>query len=183
MSVSIQIDDTDLFNIMKATALHTNKSIKSIVYTASIFFIQSARKRTKKARKGQKRELIPRGTMKQFNIVVKKQNRPDKFIITSDKNDPRREIKTIGAAKNSWNGALKALGKQAAKIGNGSGIRLGRAINNTQKKDPAITIINETSYLSVINPNIEAFAMGKTARRMEHNLDRVVKRKLKRLWK
>jgi len=180
--MSMKINDKAFRRVLKDSFNITNRSAKSLVMSASIFFIQSARKATKTARKGTKRELIPTDQKGVWDILVRHQNKPDRYIFTTNKNDKLRNIKTIGAAKNSWNGALKSLGKNISNQAK-SGFKLGEAIDATKRLDPYVMIINNTSYLGKINPGIESFAMGKAARRMEHNLDRVVKKKLQGAWK
>jgi hypothetical protein len=183
---------------MLASERLIGRTAESLVTAAAIFFAQSGRKGTPKARKGAKRDLIPdppesiiesdqrarflqRGG-KRWAIVVKRQNKPDTHILTDNQNDERRRVPNVGTAKNSWSGMLRMLNKRAPTVDKGVGKGLGKARKTGTKDAPEVTLINTLSYLPNIAPDIQQQALDKTTRRMEKNLDRQVGNALKRMW-
>ena len=196
MSITAKLETRSLQDAMRDTIVLGRRSSKSVVMSTAIFFTQSARKLTPAMRKGRRRDIEPnpdrtattRGLSRteqrgaKWRIVVRHQNRPDTYILTNDKNDPRRIIRTGGVAKNSWNGTLKKLNRQGKAIQSGRGVRLGSALVKLRGDDPHVVITNRTEYLSKIAPGIEHHAMIKARNRMDNNLDSKMKRELEKLW-
>lgn len=195
--VTSKVDTSRLEGVLRASLELLDRTAESLVAATTIFFVQSGRKLTKRARKGAKRDLIPNPPQSLVDaqprsrflqggdlwaIILRKQNKPNTFILTNDKNDARRKVPNVGASKNSWSGMLKGLNKSAPMIGKGVGRGLGNTRRTGDKKNPEFTLTSFLSYLPIIAPNVDEEAIEKATNRMEHNLDRQVGKKLKRMW-
>lgn len=161
------------------------------VREAAIAFARSGRAATKVGKK--KRDLVPnpdhqpgrgrrpaRGA--KYLIVVKHQTRSDTHIATNARSDRRRIIRMRGAAKNSWAGVMRNLGKSAATVGGGHGRRQGFAIVRADKWSPSIELVNLTGYLLDVHPDLPQTAMAKATRAMHRRMDRI-QRKWGAAWR
>jgi len=198
MSVAVSLDIARMNDLIAKSVKLTGRRIESVVMGAAIWFIQSARKATPIARKGTKREIVKnwerlttggrkkllnRADVREWAIEVLSQDgqggTKTRYIPTSDKSDPRRKVPRVGAAKNSWNGMLRDLGKSGNM---GPGSKAGEARKRVYPDAAAVTLINYLNYLNTIAPDVGRIAENKTVKRMEGSLDKAVGRQLKRLW-
>ena len=198
MSVTASLDITRMNDLIAKSVKLTGRKIESVVMGAAIWFIQSSRKATPTARKGTKREivdnwerlttggkkkLLKRGDARQWAIEVLRQDgnggTKTRYVPTDDKNDPRRKVPHVGAAKNSWNGMLRDLSRSANM---GPGSAAGEARKRVYPDAAAVTLTNYLSYLTAIAPDVGRIAENKTVKRMEGSLDKAVGRQLKRMW-
>lgn len=195
MSASVHFTASSLQEMNRAIrSLETvgGKSAVQAVQYAALKFAQSGRAQSKlsKARRkiepntGQHSNLKSRKTHgAQYRIVVKHQGKPDTYLPTNRKSDPRRKIKNRGVAKNSWSGVLAKMHRASGRnYANGSGRGLGTAEQRLRGANPFITIINRVKYLENAYPGIGSIAMQKAARGMQHQLDNKVARDLQRGW-
>lgn len=162
----------------------TQRSAAETVKYASIRFAMSGRANTKV---GKKNRAVVANTGKgaKWLVVVKHQKKPDTFLPTNRKTDPRRVIKYRGAAKNSWNGVFRRLNRPAASsAGGGKGSRWGTAKQIGMKThNPAIIIENFTAYMLEAFPALLGTAYNKAAKAMQYQLDRKVSREFEKAFK
>lgn len=95
---------------------------------------------------------------------------------TNDAADPRRVIKWAGAAKNSWNGVMRSLGKsQARNEGAGLGATTAEAKKQFAAERPYVDINHYLSYLPKIAPRIMEESLDRVTRQMEYALTKQAK--------
>jgi hypothetical protein len=195
--ITMSLDISELSKVIRETHKLTGRPVRSLVAASALWFIQSARKLTPKARKGSKREIIvdpspemgerdgrgnPLRKGTRFAIIAHRQGLRPRFIYTDNPRDIRRLVPNVGTAKNSWIGMLRHFGRRDALTGDKRGASLGSASNTGTRDDPEFTLVNTLSYLNDVAPGIGQQAIQRTANRMEKNLDRQVGNALKRMW-
>jgi hypothetical protein len=184
MATGIKMRDDSVRSFNRAVrdvAKMSRKSGRQILAQAGFNFVQSARKATPKARANAKREVveIDRGDAnvstryearsmrsRQFGVKALNQSKQYggigfKLLAIGSKmqatNTYLRNVPRIGAAKASWWGAFrdfkKSLPQNVVKKKLSSATEIGGEIS------PAVTIVNELSYLMKIAPQVESTAL------------------------
>lgn len=198
MSATMTLDISRMQSLIQQSIKLTGRKVGSVVMGATIWFIQSARKATPTARKGKRREIVDNwerlttggrkkllksGDARQWAIAVLSQDgnggTKTTYLPTSERNDNRRVVPTVGAARNSWNGMLRDLNKSANA---GPGSAAGKAAKRVYPDAAQVTLTNYLSYLNTIAPDVGRIAADNTAIRLEKKLDRAVGRQLQRMW-
>jgi hypothetical protein len=82
-------------------------------------------------------------------------------------------VPNVKAAKNSWYGIMRSLGKVIGAMGTMPKGRVAYAIRHKLGGDPAITIINRLSYLLKIAPNVDSVAKRRAAKQIMTRLDKL----------
>jgi len=180
----------------------TPRSVENVLQLAALSYVQSGRKETPAARKGAKRRTQKRyeditrpsmlGGTRRGTWTVKDPTRVPvrDFWIYSQKAPVERvtipdtpenaqlireyePVPNVRAAKNSWHGIMRSLGKVTAGMGDGFKGRVGYAFRHNRSGSPAITLINRLSYLLTIAPQVDSIAKRKAAKQIMTRLDKL----------
>jgi hypothetical protein len=165
----------------------TPKDAAEIVREGAIGFVQAARKMTPKARKSAKREIVEgdkRGQLKRYGVVIRTQGQGGEWKKKTHwlgyfrskaqvKNLPIVKVPRVGAAKNSWWGALKDVDVFAPQQGR----RLSTARKGGGNFRPFIRIENPLEYITKIAPGIEEEALRKAAKAVAIKAEKALAKK------
>ena len=167
----------------------TPKDAGRVLLEASIAFVQGARNVTPKARKNAKREIIDRKEpkqRKQYGVVIRTQGsgnqwqrkehwfKPGAFANKAEvKRSKMAEVPNVGAAKNSWWGALKDAGRG----GTADGKKLSGNKATGPKMHPAREIVNAVGYIKKIAPAYERESMRKAAKTIAIKTEKAMRKR------
>jgi len=174
--------------LMNEIAAYTGRSLPSIVEQSTVYFLKSAGTGTKKGRKNRPWKDNP-GKKPKYRFKVYHQGDPWEYIYTDVKMDPRRVIKRVGLAKNTWKALIgKANTRQSPKmIGGASAGFLARKVTRLTKTKSAsnasITATNNLGYIPCIAPNVMPRALGKAKSNLESYLLRRLKSDMEKKWR
>jgi len=166
-------------------AYNSRREGRKILGLAAFSYIRAGRNITPKARKNKKREVkrltgsTGRGGWPKFGIVVLSQWKKPKVVKVTTRKASGHSIKTIAdvkkhvrmakvphimAAKNSWYGVYRSLGKKMRE-GQGHQMRdVSRGQEGGTDLDPEYTIFNDLVYLLKIAPNVDQEGRRRAAR-------------------
>jgi len=167
----------------------TPKAASEIVREGAIGFVQAARKMTPKARKGAKREIVERkgkGRSKRYGVVIRKQGPGGQWEKRTHwfpwgafkskaevKQSEMAKVPNVGAAKNSWWGALRDVDVFSAQEGR----RLSTAKKGGGSAKPFVRIQNPLDYITRIAPGIEQEALRKAAKAIAIKAEKALRKK------
>ncbi len=107
-----------------------------------------------------------------------------RYIPTDDLADRRRVISHAGAAKNTWNGVMRGIGKPAqVAVGLGRGADWAGAERHLAAEVPYITLQNSLSYMPAIFPDAFPASFERAMRQMEARLTKQARKALARAIK
>lgn len=158
--------------MLEASAVYRKTAPQAIKW-AGIRFLTTARGKTKVGRKLRDiREAESTGRSRRYEMEVWAQGwTAARWVPISAANDPARQIKTRGAARNSWNGCFRAFNKPAPPpTGWAGSTSAGSASTHYTGDVPYALIVNELSYLPVIHPSIMDDALRGAAKGFEEQL-------------
>jgi hypothetical protein len=190
-------DVRSLSRAIQDMAKITKKSLPQVTLKAAVWYCQSAAKATPISPKlrtvervtvktvpAQKRWMVRKGYW--THNVVKYNKKSEKVLIpTADKNDPRRNIKMRGAARNTWYGCIRKLNK-AARMEKGASQAVGEGASEARKYQRSgiavVEVANKIDYIVKLDRgsptnlpyNISAKAASATTNRLNGEL--------KKLW-
>ena len=192
VSLDIKLDANSAKAFQQATSYmfrETPKDAGRVLLEASIAFTQAARNLTPKARKNAKREIVERKEpqqRKQYGVVIRSQGggnqwqkkehwfKPGAFANKAEvKRSKMAEVPNIGAAKNSWWGALKDAGKGG--MADGKKLSGNKAIG--PKLNPAREIVNAVGYIKKIAPAYEREALRKAAKTIAIKTEKAMRKR------
>jgi hypothetical protein len=188
-SVTLKVDSKDFDHAMMRMFNETNKSAKEVLNYAGQSYVNSARKMTPTAKKSQKRDLekvlvTGKKKIERWDVTIRTQaNWEGKKVplygpksLAEAKKHELAQIKAIGAAKKSWLGVLRDLGKAVPmeKVG-----RVSSATPSGSGLQTIMTLLNRLSYLLKIAPNVDDEAKRKAAKDMIIRMDKVIEKSWK----
>jgi hypothetical protein len=175
---------------------HTNlnNTAEEVLRWGAYYFARSARKATKKARKNAKRKVFPmydsgtkgreKSTSKRWGVLLLSQKRGPKRVRmagsqgmtkTEAKRIPLAAVPNVGAAKNSWYGALKKVNKgmtENSKVGDASNVEYMRS-----SMLHSMTITNKLAYLLKVQPELESIGLANAAKGIALRVERQIGKK------
>jgi hypothetical protein len=164
----IEIDQTQLARFAKT--LEETQSVlgrdayEAVVY-ASVFVARSAAAYSKPSKKRREISSNPQYRKGGARFIIQKLNQPRpgvprrQFLLTNDRNDPRRVIRKSGLMRNVWRSlqGLAASAKNRASMDTRDSQRMARLIVRTGADE---TAVNMTNYLQYFE---DAYGAGATS--------------------
>ena len=195
IGIKLSLDSMTAFQqALKYEHTNLNNTAEEVLRWGAFYFAKSARKATKKARKNAKRMVFPiydsgtsgreRTNSKVWGVQLLSQKRgPKKMRMAGSRGNTQTEAKRIplaavphvGASKNSWYGALRAVNK-----GIGENTKVGAASNAEYIRSATMhtmTVTNKLSYLLKIQPHLESVGLANAAKGIALRVERKIGKK------
>lgn len=174
LSVEFKPEDMDRWRkLCREWSVNMRKELPDVLVQTAWMTAKSARAHTPacKAKLGLRSIRDNDALPPKYLITVYSQRGPPRDIGTNDLADRRRVITNAGAAKNTWNGVMRGIGKPAqVAAGLGRGAYWAGAERHLTDAVPYITLHNSLSYMPAIFPDAFPASFERTMRQMEARL-------------
>ncbi len=189
VAVSIDVSKADLAALrrgMDAFAKAVPRSNRAVVKAAALAVTGSMRAavgpRNRKA-PGRARDIIDnpeykpgrgrrKGSGAKFLIVVRSQNKPDRYLPANKKSDPRRRVARMGFAESMFKHMQAGISGRVASAKHRRARGFQRVLRHLRGDDPNIRLHSELGYVLRRYPTIVSEAVAKGARTLERRAQR-----------
>jgi len=166
------------------------KRTPSLLKQLALFYAQSARKVTKIGKRNREVMKTPAAEVRRGSppYLMRKyyQDGHSNWIAITGRDDPKREIKKRGAARQSWVGIMRKL--HGNELGEFEHLRAvmqsgGRVENQSASAhSPSITVINSIKYMSKIAPGVVERSIAAAQSRLANTYLRKMGDDFRRRW-